>query len=90
MNQVREQDKALCLSTEKANKHRYGVGMLLYLVNYSRPDIANSVHELSNCLGGSTDASNKEIHRVIKYILDTKDMGLKLWLIGVMVNLGVC
>ena len=27
---------------------------------------------------------NKEMHRVITYVLDTKDMGLKLWPTGVM------
>ena len=52
--------------------------MLLYLVKYSRPDIANPVRELSKVLDGSTDASFKEMLRVIKYVLDTKNMGLKI------------
>ena len=55
-----------------------GVGMLLYLVKYSRPGVANCVRKLSKCLDGSTEECNREMHRVIKYILDTKDMGLKL------------
>ena len=77
-------DKALCLSLEKAKMYRSGVGVLLYLVKYPRPDIVNSVRKLSNCLDGSTDAYNKEMYSVIKYTLDTKDMGLKLWPAGVM------
>jgi hypothetical protein len=84
MNQVREMDKELCLPPEKQKLYRSGVGMLLYLVKHSRPDIANCVRELSKCLDGSTEACNKEMHRVIKYVLDTKDMGLKLWPTGVM------
>ena len=58
--------------------------MLLYFVKYPRPDIGNSVCELSKCRSGSTYACNKEMHSVITYVLDTKDMGLKLWPTGVM------
>ena len=59
--------------------YRSGVGMLLYLVKHSRPDIANCVRELSKVLHGSTEASYKEMLRVIKYVLDIKAMGLKIW-----------
>ena len=52
--------------------------MLLYLVKHSRPDIANAVRELSKVLDGASPAAFKEMHRVIKYVLDTKTMGLKL------------
>ena len=55
-----------------------GVGMLLYLVKYSRPGIDNIVREPSKCPDGSTDVSDKEMHRVIEYVLDTKDMSVKL------------
>jgi hypothetical protein len=51
--------------------------MLLYLVKHSRPDIANAVRQLSKVLDGSTEASYKEMLRVIKYVLDTKTLGLK-------------
>ena len=40
--------------------------------------------ELSKCIDGSIEACNKEMHRMSKYFLDTKDMGLKLWPTGVM------
>ena len=79
INQVCEEDKALCLSPERAKTYCYGVGLLLYLVKYSRLDIANSLCELSKCLGSSTDTSDKEMHHMIKYVLDTKTMGLKQW-----------
>ena len=52
--------------------------MLLYLVKHSRPDIANAVREMSKVLGGSTRATYKEMLRVIKFVLDTKNSGLKI------------
>ena len=39
---------------EGHNLYRSGVGMLLYLVKYSRPDIANPVRELSKVLDTPT------------------------------------
>ena len=33
--------------SERHTKYRSGVGMLLFLVKYSRPDISNSVREIS-------------------------------------------
>ena len=56
--------------------------MLLYLVKHSRPDIANCVRELSKVLDGPSEASYKEMLRCIKYVLDSKDMGLKIEPIG--------
>ena len=77
-NMVREEDSQLCLSKDKSSMYRSGVGMLLYLVKHSRPDIANAVRQLSKVLDGSTEASYKEMLRVIKYVLDTKTLGLKI------------
>ena len=77
-HQVRELDKSLCLPAEKQTRFRSGVGMLLYLVKHSRPDIANCVRELSKVLDGATPGSYKEMCRVIKYVLDTKELGLKI------------
>jgi hypothetical protein len=77
-HQVRELNKFLCLSAEKQTNFRSGVGMLLYLVKHSRPDIANCVRELSKVLDGATQGSYKEMLRVIKYVLDTKTLGLKI------------
>jgi len=52
--------------------------MLLYLVKHSRPDIANYVRELSKVLDGPSKASYREMLRCIQYVLDSKDMGLKI------------
>jgi hypothetical protein len=52
--------------------------MLLYLIKYSRPDLANVVGELSKCIDGANLAAYKEMQRVIKLVLDTKLHCLKL------------
>ena len=52
--------------------------MLLYLVKHSRPDIANAVRELSKALDGTSPAAYKELLRVLKYVVDTKHLALKL------------
>ena len=66
------------MSKDEHKTYRSGVGMLLYLVKHSRPDIANSTRELSKVMDKPTPAAMKELMRVIKYVLDTKDYGLKL------------
>jgi hypothetical protein len=52
--------------------------MLLYLVKYSRPDIANATRELTKCMQKANPAAMKEMLRVIKFVLDTRNLGLKL------------
>ena len=64
-----------------ADKHalyRSGVGMLLYLVKHSRPDIANAVRELTKALDGPSMAAYKEFLRVVKHTIDTKQLALKI------------
>ena len=56
--------------------------MLLYLVKYSRPDLANAVRELSKGAIAPTEGCWKELLRVLKFTLDTKNLGLKMALSG--------
>jgi hypothetical protein len=42
------------ISSKDQKIFRSGVGMLLYLVKHSRPDIANEVRELSKVADGAT------------------------------------
>jgi hypothetical protein len=58
--------------------YRSGVGMLLYLIKYSRPDISNAVRKLSKGMKEPMPNAFKELKRVLKYIIDTKDRGLKM------------
>ena len=66
------------ISSEDQALFRSGVGMLLYLVKHSRPDIANPVRELSKVLDGASPGNFREMLRVIKYVLDTRKFGLKI------------
>jgi hypothetical protein len=54
------------------------MGMLLYLIKYSRPDVANVVRELSKFMDGANLAAYKELLSVVKFVLDTRDYCLKL------------
>jgi hypothetical protein len=75
---VRSKEGDLLVEEEQQELYRSGAGMLLYLIKHSRPDIANAVRELSKCMTGANAAAFKELMRVIKFVLDTREYGLKL------------
>ena len=52
--------------------------MLLYLVKHSCPDHANTTRELSKANDGLNPAAYKELLIVIKYVLNTKNLWLKI------------
>jgi hypothetical protein len=58
---------------------RSGVGMLLYAVKHSRPDLGNPTRELAKVMDGATEAHFKELKRVIKHAIDTNDKGLRMF-----------
>jgi hypothetical protein len=60
------------------SRYRTGTGMLLYCIKHSRPEISNAVRELSKCLSGPNEAAYKEMLRIIKYVKDTPDIGLRM------------
>ena len=66
------------ISTEQQKLYRSGVGMLLYLVKHSRPDISNATRELSKVGDGATEAHWKQLLRAIKYTINTKNKALKM------------
>jgi hypothetical protein len=51
---------------------------LLYLLKHSRPDLSNSVRELSKVLDDTEETHYKAMKRCIKFVLDTKAKGLKI------------
>jgi hypothetical protein len=59
-------------------RYRSGVGMLLFMIKYSRPDLAKVVRELSKCMDGASGTAYKEMSRVMKFVLDTKQYCLKM------------
>ena len=48
------------------------------MTKHSRPNIANAVCELSKSMDGASKLQFREMLQVIKFILDTKDLGLKI------------
>jgi hypothetical protein len=54
------------------SRYRSGVGMLLYLIKYSRPDLCIVVRELSKCMDKATMGTYLEMLRVVKFVIDTK------------------
>jgi hypothetical protein len=66
------------LSPDQQTLYRSGVGTLLQFSNKTRPDHCNPVRELSKSMDRATPSALKEMFRIIKYLIDTKDMGLKL------------
>ena len=75
---IRPQSEDEKLSEEDQKQYRSGVGMLLYLLKHSRPDLSNSARELSKVMDGATKAHQKLLYRVIKYVFDTEHWKLKL------------
>ena len=69
------------VNTEDHETYRSGVGTLLYLMKHSRPDISNPVRELSKTMDAPAPAHLKELYKLIKFVLSTKDYGLKFKLI---------
>ena len=59
-------------------KSRSSIGILLFLVEYSRPDIANAVRELSKENDKANQAHHKQMLRTVKSVIDTKSRMLKL------------
>ncbi len=49
------------ISKEDQKIYRSAVGMLLYLLKYSRPCLANPLHELSKALDGASQGTFKEL-----------------------------
>ncbi len=76
---VRVKEEKNKLSPEKHSRYRTGVGMLLFMIKHSRPDMANAVRELTKCLDAASEAAYKEMLRCIKYLLDTSGKGLKVY-----------
>ena len=65
------------VSPKEHETYRSGVGTLLYLTKHSRPDICNLVKELSKTMDAPTPVHLKEMYKLIRFVLSTKDSGLK-------------
>ena len=74
---VRPSGGGTLLSSEKQTRYCSGIGILMFLIKYSRPDISNSVRELSKVNDGATEGQYRELLRVMKNVKDTSSYGFK-------------
>ena len=65
------------VSPKEHEAYRSGVGTLLYLTKHSRPDICNPVRELSKTMDAPAPVHLKQMYKLIRFVLSTKDFGLK-------------
>ena len=75
---MRPENNEGLLDDKQQSKYRSGVGSLLYLLKHSRPDLANSVRELSKVMDGATKAHWKMLLRIIRFVEKTKNYELIL------------
>ncbi len=66
------------LSVEQQSEYRSGVGLLLFLVKHSRPDLSNRVRKLSKGMDCANEDHMKAMLRAIKYVEVTKNLRLKM------------
>ena len=63
---------------KKQSMYRSGVGTLLFLTKHSKPDMTNSVWELSKSMDGASMAHVTEMYRVINFVLEMMTLGLRM------------
>ena len=66
------------VSSDRMTKYRSGVGKLLHLTKWSRPDIQNVVRELSRFMMKALNAHEVAMRRVMEYCIATSERGLCL------------
>ena len=66
------------VTTSKMRKYQTGVGKLLYLSRWSRPDIINTVRELSHFTARTQRAHIESMNIVMDYCVGTMEKGLIL------------
>ena len=58
--------------------YRSGVGKLLHMARWSRPDVQNAVRDVSRHGSAPVEAHVKAMHRILEFVERTKDRGWKL------------
>ena len=69
-------DSSDILPTNKQVRYHSGVGSLLYLVKNSRPDLKNSVRELSKIMDRSEQEGYKKLLKVLNFLKNNTNLGI--------------
>ena len=64
------------MPTEMQKSFRSRIGMLLWLMKHSRPDISNATREGSKVIDKATLGDYNYMLQIVKYVLETKEMKL--------------
>ncbi len=75
---LRKGEQADLLNDRDQRTYRSGVGKLLHLMKWTRPDILNAVRELSRFMSGATQAHLRAMERVMRYCCKTPNRGILL------------
>ena len=72
------EDDAEKLNEREMGEYRSIVGSLMYLVKFQRPELSNYVRELAKGMQGATKLHEKELKRMLKWVLHTQTRAIKL------------
>ena len=76
---LRKAEERNCLKPEAQTNFRKGVGKLLHLMKWSRPEVLNSVRDLSRFMTNGAGLAHKTaMDTVMKYVVATPERGLVL------------
>ena len=59
-------------------QYRKGVGKFMHMMRWSRPEVSNSIRELSRSLAFPVSRHLKSMHRAMAYVVSTKEKGWTL------------
>jgi hypothetical protein len=71
-----------CIPANELFEYRPGVGKLLHMMRWSRPEILYAVRKLSQYMPGASLAHAKAMHRTMKYCVGSPERGLLLKPVG--------
>ena len=78
-NVLRKGEDGSKMEYPKLNKFQKGVGKLLQMMRWSRPEMQNAVRDCSRFMTNGTSSSHvKAMHRVMDYCVSTPNRGIKL------------
>ena len=77
-NILTQGDKSLTVNAKVQTYFRSGVGILIHLMQWSRPDTCNTVRDCAMHNIVCNDSHIDAMHRIMKYCLDTRECGTTL------------